>query len=244
MASLRKHVSRHAQQRYRSCVRDIQTSKDYLEYVRINDKDVTTTIFRGTLYELYAKEFLEKRLNCYDMTRVGGAGDNGVDVFGKWNLNTYWKALSDVQKLKKYPRTSILTASKQYNDAIDSEATRIIDLESSIQVFVQCKNYKKRIQPATIREIAGVYDFHAKTALDRMKSFFFLLSPFPLTKQAHRQFDTSPVPLLHLKIPSSPVEYVDEDDESVDSFGEPAPIYINQKARKLLRGLEAEIIKF
>lgn len=103
---------------------------------------------------------------------------------------------------------------------------------------------QKRIQPATIREIAGVYDFHAKTALDRMKSFFFLLLPFPLTKQAHRQFDTSPVPLLHLKIPSSPVEYVDEDDESVESFGEPAPIYINQKLANFYEVLKPKSSNF
>lgn len=243
MASLQKHVSQHAQKALKTCVRDIQTSRDYLEYVRINNKDVTTTIFRGTLYELYAKEFLEKRVNCFDMTRVGGAGDNGVDIFGRWNLATYWNSLSDAQKLKKYPRTSILSASKQYNDAIDNEIDKLVDLETSVNVFVQCKNYKKRIQPITIREIAGVYDFHARTAVDRMKSFFFLLLPFPMTPKALCQFDTSPVPILHLKIPSSPVEHANEDDESVDSFGKPAPIYINKKARKLLRGLEAGILK-
>lgn len=166
------------------------------------------------------------------MERVGGAGDNGLDLIGKWNLGHYWQKLSDEKKLQKYPRSALLSVSRQYTDAIDQPKEKTVDLRSQIQIFAQCKNYKKRIQATTIRELAGIYDYHAKTALDRMKTFFFLLLPFPLTNQAQRQFDTSKIPLIHLKLP--PVE---------DSVGEKAGIYMNPKARSLLEGLEQEIVR-
>lgn len=235
--------SRHILRRFKSTLQDIQTSREYLEYGRLNQKDVTSTTFRGTLYELYAKEYLEHRLHCYEMTRVGGAMDNGIDIFGKWNLGFYWNRLTDEKKSKKYPQKTVLSASKQYNEATGGKVPKQIDLENQIQVFVQCKNYKRRIQASTIRELAGIYEYHAKTALDRMRTFFFLLLPFALTKQAQRQFDISSVPLVHFKVSSTKVEEADQNNQAVDTLDEPPTIYMNPKARLLLQGLEQGIVK-
>lgn len=226
--------------RLKSTLRDIQSCREYLEYGRLNQKDIFSPTFRGTLYELQTKEHLEEQFKCYDMTRVGGANDNGIDIFGKWNLAYYWDQLLDEQKSIKYPKNSIIANSSQQSSFCNKGSNKSIDMRSQIDVLVQCKNYRRRLQAKTIRELSGIYHYHAKSTLDRMKTFFFLLLPFVLTEQGHRQFDASEIPLIHMRI--TPLETGEIEGLQGDSK-EPARIYMNRKARRLLNGLETKILE-
>lgn len=195
--------------------------------------------FKGTLYELSTKECLESNFNCHGMTRVGGAGDNGVDILGKWNLARSWKGAT------KAPKSALLLVSKQLHtlkEEAPAPKTKLLDLESDVTVLVQCKNSRSRIKASTIRELAGIYEYHVKTALDRMRVFFFLVSPFPATLQAQGQMDTSNVPIVHLKLlpyilpqpTGSELDYTLENWEG----NVPGQVYMNPRARKLLEGLD------
>lgn len=217
---------------------DIQTCEAYLAYCKLEQKNLTNPHFKGTLYELAAKECLEKHFNCYDMTRVGGAGDNGVDLFGKWDLTRYIsKQPTVVRAMQKVPSTSIMLVAKQHPLATELAP---VDLKNDVTVLVQCKNYSSKLQATTIRELAGIYEFHVKSKLDRMKVFFFLVSPHPLTKQGMRQMDASMVPMVHIKLqPYKLVNPLTPDYNLAHWVGNDiGKVYLNPKARKLLKGLE------
>lgn len=196
-----------------------------------------SAMFRGTLYEFLTKEKLENTMNCHNMVRVGGAGDNGVDLIGKWNLREY-----DIDERTKASSKLILLKSRPSASALPS-----IDLENDIIALVQCKNYASRIKASTIRELAGIYEYHVRTKMDTMRVFFFLVSPYPLTKQAQAQVDTSKVPIIHMKLlpMEKNLEKGSETDGPEDiyrikywSSGGFKTFYINKIASKLLAGLD------
>lgn len=180
-------------------------------------------MFRGTFYEFQAKEALERYLHLTDLRRVGGAGDNGVDLIGKWNLSRFQKFTEDGQPV---------------NTAID--------ISHNAPVLIQCKNYSTKIKPSVIRELAGSHEYHVNGNTDRLKTptFMFLVSPLPLTKNAQAQMDTSFVPIIHVRISPMTREISGkaQDDYLVENwqiyaFG---PVYMNNTARNHLAGLSVE----
>lgn len=168
------------------------------------------------------------------MTRVGGAGDNGIDLMGRWNLAQYD---TQINKTKRIASTLLLLKTR----ATAAKPAQI-NLEHDIVALVQCKNYASKIKASTIRELAGIYEYHVKTKLDTMRVFFFLVSPFPLTKQAQSQVDTSKVPIIHVKL--QPMVLGSQVDESqryvIENYelGDLGSLYMNPVAAKLLQGLE------
>lgn len=217
--------------RWSLSLRDVQTCRGYLEYCQTNQLLVDSALFRGTLYEFQAKEALEQTMNCKAMVRVGGAGDNGVDLMGRWNLARFGtETLTKVSSKLLLLKTRVSTAGQAH-----------ISLEHDVIALVQCKNYATRIKAATIRELAGIYEYHVKTKLDAMRVFFFLVSPFPLTKQAQAQVDTSKVAIIHLKLaPMSMKPDLEEHDPYLVENWARGPLgaaYINPAAAKLLQGI-------
>lgn len=225
-------------------LREVRTCSEYLEYCRVNQLPVDSAIFRGTLYEFSTKEKLESIMNCRRMVRVGGAGDHGVDLIGNWNLSEY-----DVDETAKLTSRLLLLKSK-----LGGSSLPLLNLEDDIIALVQCKNYASRIKASTIRELAGIYEYHVKTKLDTMRVFFFLVSPYPLTKQAQVQMDTSKVPIVHIKLLAMNLDGIaignventeletSEEKYQIErwSKGSFKAAYMNKTAAKLLTGLNVQ----
>lgn len=109
-----------------SAIQDCQT---YLNYCLQKNVNTGSHVFKGTLYELYVKSFLEQKLKCYDLVKYGGAYDNGVDVIGRWNLLPYY----DEQEVKTVGSKSILKYSQESSYNVSKSP---ISLTKDIQILV------------------------------------------------------------------------------------------------------------
>lgn len=220
----------------------IQDYRLYLSHCRRNLIDIDTNIFRGTLYELYVKDFLLANLACFELVKVGGAGDNGVDIRGKWNLD-YFQQLQK-KKLSKLSVGLVLRLLLKYIDLkTNSKQGRSINLKRDIKVLIQCKNVSSKIGAGLIREIIGTY--HMNVKLDPpVQNYLFLISKNILTPQAVALADSATIPIIHLRI--SPLEYGGSDNKDIYdpehwTGGELVSAYINSQAREYLDGLSMEL---
>lgn len=206
-----------------STLKEAQSCQDYLTVCLKSMISLSSRVFRGTFYEFQAKEALERHLNLCNLSRVGGAGDNGIDLLGKWDLSKF-----------KRKRKNALASNNR------------IDRDSEIRVLIQCKNHATKIKASIIRELAGVHEFHVNgnPLKSAFPTFMFLVSPLPLTKQALAQLDTSSVPLIHVRMTSMSREIsgLKNDDYLVENWQNYSigPIYMNNTARTLLQGLSVE----
>ncbi|GEQ70491.1 hypothetical protein JCM33374_g4169 [Metschnikowia sp. JCM 33374] len=237
---------------FRRCVstlKEVQSCQEYLDFCHNRGTALSGTVFRGTLYELTVKNLLEKSLNCFNLVRTGGAGDNGLDLFGRWNLAAYLPppaadspAITPTKATKspKPPATSLLSVCKPF-----CSRKSAVELSQDVVVLVQCKNHKSKVKASTVRELAGIREFHINMAskTDRRRTFMMLVSPLPMTKQAHQQMDTSDVPMLHAQVSAltappeeGPGDYLLENWTG----GVLGPVYLNASARILLHGLTVE----
>lgn len=206
--------------RYALGLREVQSCQEYLDYCRATDASLNSAVFRGTMYELAAKHMLVSHFHCFNLTRSGGAGDYGVDIFGRWNL-------------LQYPCVGKASAASL-------AASSDIDLATGVAVLVQCKNHSGKIGAAVVRELGGIYDFHVKTRAARQSTFLFLVSPEPLTRQAQAQLDIASIPMAHMRMRAMlPIAQNVYDIESWTG-GEVVSAYLNRRARKLLQGLDVE----
>lgn len=240
---------------------DVNDCQSYLDYCKQKDISLISTTFKGTLYELISKLFLEQNLKCFNLNRVGGSYDDGIDIFGNWNLNHFWIDNNSTiistsnKKTSKALSSSLLGKSIEFNgtnkvndiQGLTKSNKRLISLQNDINILVQCKNYDKKIKANTIREISGIYHYHVKSKSEISTTFFFLTSPYPLTKQAQAQVDSSFIPIIHCKI--LPLEYYGNNlitcDDIYDikswSGDNLESIYMNQTAKKMLNGLNMEL---
>lgn len=237
-----------------STTQNIQDVQSYLDYCKINDNSLESTSFRGTLYELATKSFLQKKLGCHSLVHAGGAYDNGVDLYGKWDLLPYWdraKASFGVDKTAIHPEKifekgskPVLKLASEFYDYFQNAkmAKRTISLSLDISILVQCKNYDTKISALIIREMIGVYHYHVTKTSERRRSFMFLVSPYPLTHQGARQVDSAQIPIVHCMM-SPLVHQPSEKDiynEKRWEGGALESVYMNGKSRGLLQGLQIE----
>lgn len=221
-----------------STLKHVQSCQEYLDYCHHKGTPFTSTVFKGTLYELTAKALLEKSLNFFGLVRSGGANDNGLDLYGRWDLSQFKEMKS--KPPKKVLSTSLLLLCKPF-----STRKSALDLLQDVVVLVQCKNHRSKIKAATVRELAGIREFHINMSskIDRRRTFMVLVSPLPMTKQAQIQMDTSDVPMLHAQVmPLEPPVDVGPGDYRLETWegGVLGPIYLNFTARTLLLGLTVE----
>ncbi|GAA5968441.1 hypothetical protein JCM11641_007639 [Rhodosporidiobolus odoratus] len=86
----------------------------------------------GTAYELACQSFLAKPpFNLAKIIRVGGAGDQGVDLRGRW------------------PGAPLLSTTEKATGSPLAE--RVVEWET----VIQCKAYNDRLGPAVVRELEG-----------------------------------------------------------------------------------------
>ncbi|RCK66016.1 Required for respiratory growth protein 7, mitochondrial [Candida viswanathii] len=211
----------------------IQSCQEYLDYCLSNSINTGSTVFKGTLYELYVKSFLEQQLHCTDLVKYGGSYDNGVDVIGRWNLLPYY----DEAQVKKLGSKSIL---KYSQESAFNTSKSPISLANDVQVLVQCKNFKKKPDAKIIRELSGILDFHK---FSKKSTVMFIATPLPCTPQAITQLDNTKHAIIHLMI-SSLVNSESESDNffALDTWtgGKLNDVYMNRQARALLSGLNLE----
>lgn len=224
--------------RYNSKIAEAQTCEEYLDYCSKKNVSVTSTVFRGTLYELLVKNYLEKVFHCEHLVRTGGAYDQGVDIFGNWNLEKYYH-----NPRKKVHKMSVLYNSIEYRNNHRLRVTlQTYALDQSI-VMVQCKNHDKKMTASTIRELSGVFNHKIKRKSEQARSFAFLVSPYPLTEQAQLEVDTLSFPIIHLKI--APMELLPSATDPYDLKNWQGhklhSIYMNQMSRHTLQGLHIEV---
>lgn len=93
----------------------IQSPSQYLTYCKTNNINLNSTVFKGTLYEYHTKVILEKFLHFKNITRHGGAYDNGLDLYGKWNLNYFYQT-----HLKHYSPKQKISAKSLLNRAVEA----------------------------------------------------------------------------------------------------------------------------
>ncbi|CCE78367.1 Piso0_000988 [Millerozyma farinosa CBS 7064] len=237
-----------------SALSEIQTWESYLDYCNKNNVDITSTTFKGTVYELVVKQFLTDTLKCTDLVRIGGSFDNGIDIMGKWNLNHFW---NEVRDKKMVPLTStrvqnsmvqpLLKKSIEYSDSARRYKRRVsnnkslLSLHDDINILVQCKNHNSKIKAATIRELCGVYHHQVKTKRDSSRTFMFLVSPHPLTTQASRIIDSSTVPIIHCKLSLPSFKGIDIQSASYGSSVILDSVFMNAMSRALVKGLKLEL---
>lgn len=222
----------------------LKSHVDYLNYCQARGIDVRTSYSMGTMYELSTRRFLEDHFHCRNLRHNGGSFDNGVDLFGTWDLSHHYKSL-DLTKTK-LPASCLISKSIQYNKCSAGSDQKAINLEDQILVLVQCKNYGSRIPASIIRELAGIYEFHVKSVHDRMKLFVLLVSPFVLTAQAQTQIDLSRVPMIHIKLQPNKLLTSGDPRGMFEPYNwsetQPGNIYMNPSACKLLHGLKEAIL--
>lgn len=226
--------------RHLSLLADIDNYHSYLNYCNSKQISLTSSAVKGTLYEYTTKAYLSQFLNMDSLIRIGGANDGGIDIVGNWNLKNYIN-FPKLHKTKVNKR-SLLHRSVEYNQFLQNEPSpNHISLEN-INVYVQCKNYDRKIGPQTIRELDGIYSYHIKSKSKKLSSIFFLVSPFPLTKQGQSQFDASTFPIIHCKLTPmkllTTLNIYDSRNWNGDNLD---TIYMNDLARIRLSGLNLEL---
>ncbi|KAL9559396.1 hypothetical protein MBANPS3_000471 [Mucor bainieri] len=63
--------------------RHISSKKNLSSFLEQTDKDITSTVYRGTLFELQTLETLATTAGM-DLEHVGGRSDRGIDLRGQW----------------------------------------------------------------------------------------------------------------------------------------------------------------
>ncbi|WEJ95247.1 Required for respiratory growth protein 7, mitochondrial [Yamadazyma tenuis] len=234
-----------------SSLSQVKNCEQYLQHCHTNNVSFTSTVFRGTLYEYASKAFLEDKLKCFDLVRKGGAFDNGIDLVGKWDLSHFFKLNETDIKAAKVLRSRakvipIITNSKELHELKNTKSTKKnISIKHDINILVQCKNHRTKIKASILRELVGIYSQYIKNDDDKNSTFMVLMSPSPLSKQAHSIIDQTSIPLIHIIL--SPLELSSHDtsiDNSViDSWdgGVVQSIYLNSYSKILLKYLNIEL---
>ncbi|CAH2352091.1 required for respiratory growth protein 7, mitochondrial [[Candida] railenensis] len=229
--------------------------RSFLDHARTNNKSMQTTVALGSLYEILAKEIMTNKLDMRDMECCGGTGDEGLDIFGKWNLEAYFK--SNNKSRQEYEPKDLISKRMHeklvrpiLKNSVEFKETFQLPVKTSSKsltnggnVLVQCKNTKSPISAKVIRELAGIYFFHVRTQEDSKNTFMFLVAAKKLTKQARVQFDTANFPLVFCRISPLKVQSIMQDPYDIKSWtgGKLKEFYCNSYSNQLLRGLDVEV---
>ncbi|KAI3406962.1 RRG7 [Candida oxycetoniae] len=214
----------------------IQDGRGYLQYCMNHGINTRSTVFRGTFYELYVKQFVESNLYAKGLIKCGGAYDNGVDIMGYWDLLPFYKLSKQIggSSLGKIHSKSLVNHAKE----LESSLKKTVSLQNDINLLIQCKNTKKRLGAQVVRELSGIMEYHK---FKKNSTFMFIVSPHPLTLQAISQLDKSTFAMISLAI-SALVNNNIANHYDFDQWqgGVLTSVYINSHARNLLSGLNIE----
>lgn len=200
---------------YSSAGRHAPTSAKLTTSTNIATPTQHSAVERGTAFEERSKSLL-KTLSI-SLRRVGGRGDNGIDLLGWWWLpqqapmHTPITTVSGGKTSSRHRHNSdALTGMQSDKSLTDTNGIR----RSRIRVLVQCKAEKRKLAPRYIRELGGVVHRHimsSRSPAERAKedenetTVGILVSESPFTPAALKTALTVPIPLLLLYLPPLPV---------------------------------------
>ncbi|KAI5296601.1 hypothetical protein KEM55_005760, partial [Ascosphaera atra] len=167
------------QQNHNQNHHDLHTFLAYAERTALSPK---TTTYIGTRYEYLVRETL--RRYGFQLARVGGANDVGIDLVGTWDPRIrirsssvkerdydYGRTSADAQEQRQErapasagadadaavpPVTSPSSASSS-SDHPTTTADTVPALPHPLRVLVQCKALNKKVGPNFIRELEGTF---------------------------------------------------------------------------------------
>lgn len=157
----------------------------YLRYAKVNGTDPSSTVFQGTVYELFVKESLERDLSMSRVVHYGGSFDNGRDLAAKWDLEKFRSGCDDASEPLRVRGRSIKPILQRKSTLMD--------------VLVQCKSQSTKITAREIRELEGTFNFNVNRS-KRYTSMAIMCSPCFLTSQGHEQMFRSEAPLMYCQI--------------------------------------------
>ncbi|EGW33730.1 uncharacterized protein SPAPADRAFT_48850 [Spathaspora passalidarum NRRL Y-27907] len=212
---------------------EIQGISEYFEYCTFNKIDPQSTVFRGTLYELLAKDILEKAFHFKNLIKAGGPGDDGLDLIGQWDLSYFYH-----KSLSLFPNSDVDQRSViHYSKEKDTTQKDNISLQTEINVLVQCKNFKAKLKPGAIKELSGIYYHHRANP---KTTIMVLVTPQILTKQALKSFEGTLFPMMCVHI-SSPLNLTGNPYALEEySGGEYLGMHLNKAGQEFLSGLHLE----
>lgn len=209
----------------------IENVGQYLKHCKLKKVNTTSTVFRGTLYEFHVKHLLELKLHGKNMIRCGGSYDNGIDIIGQWDLDPFYQISLKMNNVEhKIHNASLLHLLP------GTSTKRPISLLNDIQLVVQCKNTKKRLGAAEVRQLSGILEYHK---FNKKRTFMMMVSPHPLTVQGITQLNKSSYPMINLIV--SPLKNeMDHYDYDNWEGGSLCSAYLNHAATKVLNGFRME----
>ncbi|KAI5283704.1 hypothetical protein KEM54_001919, partial [Ascosphaera aggregata] len=120
--------------------------QSFLAYANRTSLSPSTTNYIGIHYEYTVCESLRKY--GFNLTRIGGADDLGVDLVGTWDIVP---SSSTASASSLSPSFSSAAASAQ------SETQTKLYERRSLRIIVQCKAHKRKTGPNLIRELEGTF---------------------------------------------------------------------------------------
>ena len=119
----------------------------FLDYARQNAVSRTSAVYTGTLYEYV---ILQKLLTFgFDLVRVGGAGDAGIDLLGYWHLPMRQEPLKVLVQCKRLSKSGQVKPSMiRELEAVFGGAPVQWRAEDTIGVLVGTKSATKGIRDA------------------------------------------------------------------------------------------------
>lgn len=133
------------------------------------DKDRSSTVYRGTLFEWQTREAFQRHLGMR-LLRVGGKNDGGIDLRGHWPLR-------------------LLKAVKL------GTQTEIVLPDIQPHIIAQCKNRKSGCTPNHLRSLIGAVINNDPTLKETIGILATVASGRQFTRDVLSQFMGSQIPL-------------------------------------------------
>lgn len=183
----------------------------YLKYAKSNHISVQSTVFQGTIFEVYTKKMLTSIFNVSNIRMVGGAGDGGIDITCDWDLLQYVKSKDDSNdeirlnsgskaQLKEIyeihsikPLVLLMQTDKKLKS---SKKDKGLD---PVKMIVQCKSSKKKLGARLIRELIGAHTMSVRDG-NPLTTFFMIASTNMLSEAALEVFNQAQIPIIYVQL--------------------------------------------
>lgn len=171
------------------------SDKILLDYIVSNAEIASSTVFRGTLYELTVMRELTKKLGLQNTQLIGGAYDHGVDIKGKLDvlpiITAVEKMIALEEELPKRVRVG-KSSIKPWRARIKS--AKFLDC------YVQCKAFNSdKVTGRQVRELMGTFAMRVPPA-KRTSSLMVMSSPTLFTRNGLEVFNNAQVPMIFTQV--------------------------------------------
>lgn len=165
------------------------------KFIQHNQSINQSSVFQGTLYEYTVMRELHHKLSMYNLERVGGANDRGVDIKGHWRVSEIQNRMNPILNLDQVeiPKRCNVKGSifKPYRGK---------SMPHDLKVLVQCKAHTHaKVGPKEFRELVGTFTSVVRRP-ETSKTVMLMCSPHVLTKDGLKLIDSVPMPIIFLRV--------------------------------------------